>query len=229
MKNGDKPIANPFVVLREEFDDWAVLFNPDTGRGFGLNPTGVYLWKCLNGERAVDALLEKLCEQANNVPEDASDHISAFVDDLVGQGLAGEDRAQSVWEKLSSSPTGTTSKAVPFNYEPPRLVDLSGGQAASGTSPCNPHGSGASGNCHNGVAACTGCVTTCVCNTGTNTTLQACCYSGGCAISHAACCTGTCDGVSPPWCCSAGTCAGYCFMTGTSGSMAMCCNSGGSY
>jgi hypothetical protein len=33
IKNGDKPIANPYVMLREEFDDWAVLFNPDTGRG----------------------------------------------------------------------------------------------------------------------------------------------------------------------------------------------------
>jgi uncharacterized repeat protein (TIGR02543 family) len=27
VKNGKKPIANPFVALQEEFDDWAVLFN----------------------------------------------------------------------------------------------------------------------------------------------------------------------------------------------------------
>ena len=44
MTKDDKPIANPYVSLREEFDDWAVLFNPDTGRGYGLSPTGVYLW-----------------------------------------------------------------------------------------------------------------------------------------------------------------------------------------
>jgi hypothetical protein len=25
------PIANPLIVLREEFDDWAILFDPDTG------------------------------------------------------------------------------------------------------------------------------------------------------------------------------------------------------
>ena len=53
MKNGEKPIAAPFVLLREEFDDWAVLFNPDAAfgfGGFGLNPTGVSVWKLLDGE-----------------------------------------------------------------------------------------------------------------------------------------------------------------------------------
>jgi len=30
MNQIDKPIANPIVLLREEFDDWAILFNPDT-------------------------------------------------------------------------------------------------------------------------------------------------------------------------------------------------------
>jgi hypothetical protein len=30
MELTDKPIANPVVVLREKFDDWAILFNPDT-------------------------------------------------------------------------------------------------------------------------------------------------------------------------------------------------------
>ena len=49
MEPHDKPIANPLVVLREEFDDWAILFDPDTGNAFGLNPTGVYLWKLLDG------------------------------------------------------------------------------------------------------------------------------------------------------------------------------------
>ena len=63
MKNGEKPLANLFVILREEFDDWAILFNPDARpgfAGFGLNPTGVYLWKLLDGEHAIDALLEEL-------------------------------------------------------------------------------------------------------------------------------------------------------------------------
>jgi hypothetical protein len=44
MTNGDKPLANPFVVLREEFDSWAILFDLDRGHGLGLSPTtGPYL------------------------------------------------------------------------------------------------------------------------------------------------------------------------------------------
>ncbi len=34
MNPEDKPIANPMIVFREEFDDWAVLFNPETGDTF---------------------------------------------------------------------------------------------------------------------------------------------------------------------------------------------------
>ncbi len=30
MESTERPLVNPGVVLREEFDDWAVLFNPDT-------------------------------------------------------------------------------------------------------------------------------------------------------------------------------------------------------
>ena len=64
MTKDDKPIVNPYVQLREEFDDWAILFNPDTGRGFGLNPTGVYVWKLLDGAHTVDGNVERI-----NAPE----------------------------------------------------------------------------------------------------------------------------------------------------------------
>src|ERR1019366_4826445 len=91
MKNGEKPVANPFVMLREEFDDWAILFNPDTGRGFGLSPTGVYLWKLLDGEHTIDDLFMEIRHLAEDVPEEAGDDVGAFIDALVAEGLAGFD------------------------------------------------------------------------------------------------------------------------------------------
>ena len=140
MKNDDRPIANPLVVLREEFDDWAVLFDPDTGHACGLSPTGVYLWKLLDGEHTVDALLGKIRGHAEGVPEDASDHIGAFVDELVAQGLAGfdstvaglpntADRPERVY---SPPPSREVTKVNPFRYEPPQLIDFSGGRVAHG-------------------------------------------------------------------------------------------------
>ncbi len=55
--------------MREEFDDWAILFNPDDGRGFGLSPTGVYLWKLLDGEHTIEALFDEFRNHAENVPD----------------------------------------------------------------------------------------------------------------------------------------------------------------
>jgi SynChlorMet cassette protein ScmD len=157
LKNREKPVANPYAVLRDMFDDWAILFTPDTGRGsfleyecqarcFGLNPTGVYLWKLLDGEHTLDALLEEIRDGIEGVPEEASDHVVAFVNDLVARGLAWFDNTGSGLpdtpdgralhpEKCSASAgrfhhrqvakdkrlRGTNKKIA---YEKPRLIDF---------------------------------------------------------------------------------------------------------
>ena len=89
MTREDKPIANPLIVLREEFDDWAILFDPDSGDAFGLNPMGVYIWKRLDGYHRVSDILKELRENYEDVPEEAADDLHSFVRDLVQQGLAG--------------------------------------------------------------------------------------------------------------------------------------------
>lgn len=94
MEPHDKPIANPLVVLREEFDDWAILFDPDTGNAFGLNPTGVYLWKLLDGKHSIDEMLQSLRQEAEEVPEEAGDHLREFIADLTKRGLAGHELDQ---------------------------------------------------------------------------------------------------------------------------------------
>ena len=88
MDVDNKPIANPLIVLREEFDDWAILFDPDTGKAFGLNPTGVRIWKLLDGEHSEDDLLESL-RDLEEVPEEAAAHIREFIAVLTKHGLAG--------------------------------------------------------------------------------------------------------------------------------------------
>lgn len=84
-----KPVANPSVVLREEFDDWAVLFDPDSGDGFGLNPVSVFIWKRLDGRHTVEDILAQVNENCEGVPEDAEGYVRAFVQELVERGLAG--------------------------------------------------------------------------------------------------------------------------------------------
>jgi SynChlorMet cassette protein ScmD len=88
-------IANPVVVLREEFDDWAILFDPDTGNAFGLNPTGVFVWKLLDGKHGVDDIVTRLRAEADDVPEDAGEHARQFIASLEQQGLVGYEQMQA--------------------------------------------------------------------------------------------------------------------------------------
>lgn len=85
----DKPIANPQIILREEFDDWAVLFDPDTAQGFALNPVGVLIWKRLDGKHGLGDIVRSVRERCEDVPEDVEEHCREFVAGLVKQGLAG--------------------------------------------------------------------------------------------------------------------------------------------
>ncbi len=89
MPETNKPIANPNLVLREEFDDWAILFDPDSGDGFGLNPVSVFVWKRLDGEHTPTQILNDIKNHFEDVPDDARSHLQEFIQDLLNRGFAG--------------------------------------------------------------------------------------------------------------------------------------------
>ncbi len=217
MGDDEKPIANPHVVLREEFDDWAVLFNPDADlgyAGFGLNPTGVHLWKLLDGEHALDDLVDEIARFSESVPEESRDHIRAFVDTLALKGLAAYGNARFYAERDSRLPVQLLSEAKSCSYEPPRLIDLGSEVVARGA--CGSHGSQIGVSCASGTAA------------------AACCGSGSCGAAYGApCCSGTCgtatcqsgSGACDAWCQTGTSNAGNC---GLGSSPSYSCIDGGS-
>ncbi len=89
MKQNDMPVANPLLVLREEFDDLAVLFDPDTGNGFGLNPVSVFVFNRLDGKHTLKDIYEELCQRFDKVPENAEKVVAEFVEVLLKKGYAG--------------------------------------------------------------------------------------------------------------------------------------------
>jgi len=91
----DRPIANPLVVLREEFDDWAVLFDPDTGHAYGLNPVSVFIWRRLDGRHTPEDIYQELKAACQDLPADADMHIKEFIEDLCRNGLAGYEYSQT--------------------------------------------------------------------------------------------------------------------------------------
>jgi SynChlorMet cassette protein ScmD len=84
----DKIKSNPDIVLREEYDDWAVLFDPDSGKTCGVSPTGVFIWKQLDGSKTKDAILaalEAVCE--DGLPATAATDYDKFIEQLLEAGL----------------------------------------------------------------------------------------------------------------------------------------------
>ncbi len=83
-------MANPVVVLREEFDDWAVLFNPDSGKAVGVNPTGVAVWKRLDGRHTLEEIVAEIAQLFSNPPETIQADVERFAQQLLEGGFAGQ-------------------------------------------------------------------------------------------------------------------------------------------
>jgi SynChlorMet cassette protein ScmD len=89
MSKIDNPIANPLVVLREEFDDWAILFDPDSGDAHGLNPIGVFVWKLLDGKHTINDIIEEVKSSCEEVSLDVNKDVNEFIEELTTKGLIG--------------------------------------------------------------------------------------------------------------------------------------------
>jgi SynChlorMet cassette protein ScmD len=84
-----KPLVNPAVVLREEFDDWAVIYNPDTAAACGINPVGVAIFKLLDGNHSLEQVVDAVKREFAEAPQSIADEVRAFVAALVDRGYAG--------------------------------------------------------------------------------------------------------------------------------------------
>ena len=82
-------MANPSVMLHEGFDDYAVLYHPETNQSFGLNPLGLLIWKMLDRERPVGEIITAIRERCEAVPEDMEADVESFLNELLDCGFAG--------------------------------------------------------------------------------------------------------------------------------------------
>jgi SynChlorMet cassette protein ScmD len=81
------PVAKSVVVLREEFDEWAVLYNPDTSDAVGVNPVGVAIWKLLDGKHTLTDITAEIKSNFEEVPETAVDDLAAYIHSLEERGF----------------------------------------------------------------------------------------------------------------------------------------------
>src|SRR5512145_1853784 len=96
MVQPGRPIANPAVVLREDSDDWAVLFNTKTADAAALNPVGVMVWKLMDGEHTIDEIVAAICLSFAGVPAVVEKHVLAFINELAERDFATYAPAKTV-------------------------------------------------------------------------------------------------------------------------------------
>lgn len=89
------PITNPVARSREEFDDWAVLFNPDTAEAVGINRVGVAIWRLMEGSRAVADPAAGVRDHFSAVPDGVVDDVHKSVADLAQRAFVGYESEQS--------------------------------------------------------------------------------------------------------------------------------------
>ena len=81
--------ANPNLVLREEEEGGAILFDPETGSVRLLNSTAAAIYKLLDGRRMLSAVKEALKEGFDNLGADAEKQIMDLVRELHRMGAVG--------------------------------------------------------------------------------------------------------------------------------------------
>jgi hypothetical protein len=64
-----------------------MLFDLRTGRSYGLNETGVAIWKLLDGTRTKGEMLDELRSTMDGVPEDLAEQLDGFLVMLYQNGL----------------------------------------------------------------------------------------------------------------------------------------------
>jgi SynChlorMet cassette protein ScmD len=83
------PVRNPDIVFRQEFDEWAILFDPSTGNAFAINPVSAFIWKNLDGKHNPEELACLVKDEFDEVPENVQEDVLTFIKDMVEKGDVG--------------------------------------------------------------------------------------------------------------------------------------------
>lgn len=78
---------NPAIVLREEFESQAFLYDPDTGDTYPLNPVGAFVWKCLDSGCSIGQIVDKLSEEFDTDSSSVIEDLEAFLSNLKDKGF----------------------------------------------------------------------------------------------------------------------------------------------
>jgi hypothetical protein len=83
-------LRNPDVVLREEDEDGALLFNPDTNQVKVINSTGLFIWEKCDGQNGLEEIVQSIQQDFEEVPTDqVLQDVQGFLDGMQQTGFIG--------------------------------------------------------------------------------------------------------------------------------------------
>lgn len=66
-----------------------MLFNLDTAGAVALNPTGVVVWKLIDGQRSVADIVTAVEGRFKDAPDTVADDVTSLLDILTEEGFVG--------------------------------------------------------------------------------------------------------------------------------------------
>jgi hypothetical protein len=82
------PKLKAHVVVRVENDDYALLYDSNTGACSVLDPVGVFICNKLNGNLSIGEIVQESRAAFSAIPDDAAEQVSVFVETLIAKQLA---------------------------------------------------------------------------------------------------------------------------------------------
>jgi hypothetical protein len=83
-------IRNPDVVIREEDEDGALIFNPDTDQIRVLNPTGFFIWNLCDGSNDLAGIVALVQRSFETAPDDqVHQDINEYIEGMTAAGFIG--------------------------------------------------------------------------------------------------------------------------------------------
>ena len=81
---------NPDVIVKEEDEDGALVFNPETDRILVLNPTAFFVWKQCDGSRTMADIVQTVADKFEGVPQDEMEsQVATYINEMVAASFIG--------------------------------------------------------------------------------------------------------------------------------------------
>jgi len=80
---------NPAVVCQEGSDGWAALINTDAVSAIALNPTGVVVWRLVDGRRSEQEIVAAVCQHFQDAPASVANDVLNLLERLAAEGIIG--------------------------------------------------------------------------------------------------------------------------------------------